>query len=83
MFNYVIWVHQKTYPSPQKATHRRRLQWLKIPVFIRLRSTSFNSSISSVLSPKIDCVDYFEDKIPKININSLELCSILSSVFQT
>lgn len=51
IFNYVIWVHQIISMS-QKATHRRRLQWLKIPVFMRLGSTSFNSSDSSVWSPK-------------------------------
>lgn len=36
----------------QKAQQRRRLQWLKIPVFIRLGSTSLNSFVSRVWSPK-------------------------------
>lgn len=41
----------------------------------------FNFFIFSVLLFKIDCVDYFEDKIFKININLLELCFILFLVF--
>lgn len=60
ILHYVICVHQITSMS-QKATHRRRLQWLKIPVFIKPWSTSFNSSVSSVWSPKQDSVVYFQD----------------------
>lgn len=63
MFNHVIWDHQIL--VPQKATHRKRLQWLNIPVSIRLWSTFLNSAVSSVWSPEKDCVFYFKGNMSK------------------